>query len=409
MAKKHHVLLISDQLIPNYLPTVDENLKPDVVTFVVSGKMEATAQRLRKIFKENQIAVTEDIKLTDAFDIAKIQKQMENWINENDNGDEIILNATGGNKPMAIAAQEVFRMMGKEVFYVDINADRVEWINKMDGPSHREAIYLKQPIKLKRYFELVNTEVCDAKENNRAISEDWKRFATQAMVDNIENFESSLGILNKLANDAEKYKTLDLNELANKAEKADTLDQTKVPLWKNLNGDLLSELQGSGLITLIDDSCKFVNAEARAFCNGLWLEEMVFSLLKDKYGLTKHQCLANVKVNKLDLKQKLSKKREERNEIDIAVVSKNSLYVIECKTRNMRQNKNENVVSEAIYKLSYLQNTCGLRSRGIIVSARPVSKNDKERAEDVGIKIFDNLKTLAEDLKKKLQLTEIKG
>ena len=395
MARLHHLCLISDQLIPNYLPTLDKNLKPEVVTLVVSPQKEALAKRLRRILERNQITVMEDLKLEDVVDIAKIQKQIEDWINENDNGDELMVNVTGGNKPMAIAAQEVFRIMGKNVFYVDIATDRVEWINRMDGTPCREAIYLEHPIKIKRYFELVDTKVCEARENNRTIKDDWKRFATQAMVENIKKWGASLGILNKLANDAEKDDQRGIE---------DALNRTKDPLWEKLDRDLLLELEGNGLITSTE-SFEFCNSEARAFCNGLWLEEMVFCLFKENYGLKKDQCLANVKVDKLDTK---INDDSNNNELDVAVVSRNSLYVIECKTRNMRQNKNENVVSDAIYKLSYLQNTFGLRSNGIIISARPVRKRDKERAEAARITILDNLTELEQQLGRILKLSKCK-
>lgn len=400
MARLHHVCLISDQLIPNYLPTLDKKLKPEIVTLVVSPQKEALAQRLRRVLERNQITVTEDLKLEDAVDIAKIQNQIEDWINENDNGDELMVNVTGGNKPMAIAAQEVFRMMGKSVFYVDIATDRVEWINKMDGAQCRETIYLKQPIKIKRYFELVDTKVCDAKASNRSIKKDWKRFATVAMVENIKKWGTSLGVLNKLATNAEKDEK---KGIANALNRTDDPDKTN-PLWKKLDRGLLLELKGNGLITSTE-SFEFCNSNARAFCNGLWLEEMVFSLLKENYGLKEEQCLANVKVDRLDTK---INDDSNNNELDVAVVSRNSLYVIECKTRNMRQNKNENVVSEAIYKLSYLQNTFGLRSNGIIISARPVCKRDKERANAARITILDNLTELEQQLGKILRLTKCK-
>ena len=124
---KHQLLLVSAQPMPNFLPILNSELKPEVVTLVVSDKMKDRAGWLKKEIAKHQVAVLPDIEIGNAeTDIAAIQDTLMKWADERpDLMDESVLNATGGTKPMAIAAQEVFRMANRPVFYVDVATDMV--------------------------------------------------------------------------------------------------------------------------------------------------------------------------------------------------------------------------------------------------------------------------------------------
>jgi hypothetical protein len=128
----------------------------------------------------------------------------------------------------------------------------------------------------------------------------------------------------------------------------------------------------------------FCSAEARRFCNGIWLEHYVFEKLKSM-GFDKKHALMNVKI---------SDARGNFNELDAVVLHNNICYVIEDKTRNM---KRDGVADSAVYKLAQLSSKMGLKARGILVSALDVRSVDEERARAYNVDVIDWLPRIEEE------------
>ena len=141
---------------------------------------------------------------------------------------------------------------------------------------------------------------------------------------------------------------------------------------------------------------RFVSDAAAQFCAGIWLEHYVFSMLK-KFKFDRKRALMNAKV--IDAKKN-------RNEIDSIVIHGNTCYLIEDKTKNMdvKNGDRGNIADNAVYKLSQLTKSMGLRTKGILVSARAVRPVDKERARAYGVEIIDWLPDLEPRLKNILGL-----
>src|SRR5690554_5719094 len=114
---KTHFCMVSGQAAPNLLPLLDDSMKPDKVVLLVTEPMQRNADFLEQVIKPRQITVVQHrLNVVDDFDA--MQEQLMELL-ENEPADEIALNVTGGTKWMAIAAQEVFRMNGSAVFYVN--------------------------------------------------------------------------------------------------------------------------------------------------------------------------------------------------------------------------------------------------------------------------------------------------
>lgn len=123
----------------------------------------------------------------------------------------------------------------------------------------------------------------------------------------------------------------------------------------------------------------FSNEEARFFANGGWLE---WHLHRELCAL-KAECGIQYMALGLQLQHGGGK-----NELDVAILARNSLYIVECKTRNFKQNDK---ASDAIFKLDSLSKLGGLRTKGILVSYRPLNDADKGRAAELGIKTIAGL------------------
>ena len=75
---------------------------------------------------------------------------------------------------------------------------------------------------------------------------------------------------------------------------------------------------------------------------------------------------------------------EEKNEIDVAILYRNVLYVLECKTVNY--NKQRDKARDALYKLETLKKLGGLRTQ---ISYHSLPQSVIDRATGAKIKIFE--------------------
>ena len=385
--RKHHMLLVSAQPMPNFLPILNAAMKPDSVTLVVSDKMKNRAEWLKKEIAKHQVEILPDIEIGNAeTDINAIQNALMEWADKNrDVMTESFLNATGGTKPMAIAAQEVYRMAGRPVFYVDVATDNVSWVS---GPE--KGVTLEKSPTLTQTLGL-NGLVLESGDFKSVVeNEKWRHFCDEVASAPAE-WALALGALNEKAVSAVN----EVDHARSRREKDEALsfqygkDELDKPKW----GEMLDMLDADELIK--PASKRFSSVEAARFCAGIWLEHYVFSMLKG-FGLDKKHALMNAVV--VD-------SRRNRNELDSIVIHRNTCYVIEDKTKNMKVKTGSmgNVADQAVYKLSQVAKNLGLRTKGILVSARSVRPVDKERARAYGVEVIDWLPDL------KVQLGRIMG
>lgn len=352
----HHLLLVSDQPMPNFLPVLEPTLRPDRVTLAVSKPMRPKADALRAVFGSMGIPVDNDISIDDPSEIAAIQAVLIDWLDAHADQD-IALNLTGGTKPMSIAAQEAFRMAGKPAFYVDIRTDRATFIERDRPPVP----LVNQPT-LGQFFQINGTSVESYETSVALPNAKWSTLAETFAAD-IARWQVPLGYLSKLAAEAEQDGCLECG----RPREADS-----VARWD----DLLVELYGNELTRSLDGKLSFRSSDARAFCQGIWFEHLVFSRLRAR-PFDGKRLWRNVK---------LLGAGDESNELDVAALYRNTLYIVECKARNMTR---DGVVDAAVYKLAELTRRSGLRAKGILASARPVRDADKRRAKAYGIEVID--------------------
>src|SRR5690625_7686680 len=104
--------------------------------------MQKQADYLEQVIKPRGIKVVQQ-PLTVIDDFSAMQEQLMAMV-ESEPKEEIALNATGGTKWMAIAAQEVFRMNGSTVFYVKAKDDKVLFLDgdpEIGRASCRERVW----------------------------------------------------------------------------------------------------------------------------------------------------------------------------------------------------------------------------------------------------------------------------
>ncbi|MBR4612629.1 MAG: DUF1887 family protein, partial [Kiritimatiellae bacterium] len=269
MPEYHHLCLVSDQLVPNYLPALEKELRASKVTLAVTRKMQTKGELLQKELKKHGISSEQFFLGEDAADFEQLQEKLVSWVQAHEE-ESIVLNATGGTKAMAIVAQEVFRMMGKSVFYVDIDSDNIWWLEAGEcSPQWKVRCQLQHPIELNTYLQLNGYKVLKKTENypNRQWLAMAEEFACNAMA-----WQDAITVLNGLAQSAEHAGSLYPSPAGTK-KSFKMLDQA------------IEKLQQHGIIEGDPHTGRwhFASVEARAFVQGGWLEYYVFHHLKSIY------------------------------------------------------------------------------------------------------------------------------
>jgi len=371
---KSHLCLVSDQPIPNITPLLDKAFAPENVILLISPGMQQKVEWLEKLIQPRGIKVIH-WPINDAWDIEHIQYRVIELL-DSEYGDGLALNATGGTKPMSIGAYSVFDK--HPVFYVHPDEDKILWMNE----TNKKAQPIEDNLKLPDFLMVYGYEFISG-DQNKSTQENIE--LAQALIKNIEKFSKPLGQINYLANRAEGNSKLQSPEV-------DRYNQTKDFLA------LIQLFEDKGVCYFDNDRVTFNSEEKRFFSNGGWLEEYVFSVMRN-ISKSKDRDIKDL-YKSVEVK---SFNGITKNELDVAFLSNNHFYVIECKTKNWKE---EGSGSDAIYKLDTLKETLGgLQGKGMLVTYRKLSKPDHARAESEGVFIcqFTELKRLDEFLKKWIQ------
>ncbi len=371
---KTHVCMVSQQAAPNLLPLLDNTMKPEKVILLVTPQMRERAGYLEKVIKPRGIQVIQhSIKIEDDFDA--MEEQLMNVI-DNEPGNDIALNVTGGTKWMAIAAQEVFRMNGSAVFYVKAEDDKVLFLDK-ERPGH----HLSQQIDLKSYIQAYGYEFRDPGQVVGLSQQ--QREICERLVEKVTEWQGAIGQLNRLASEAEQSNTLHVTM----QECASQDSQLML---------LLKECEAANLIKgSITTQFSFTSESARGWANGGWLESYVNSKLNElkREGLIQDSPRLNLQIHRVG--------NTSHNEVDVCFMARNRLHIIECKTKRLAGKINDQAGTETVYKLDSISDLGGLGTKSLLVSYRELKPADRQRAKDLGIKVIQ--KQEIQQLKSKLR------
>jgi hypothetical protein len=355
-----HLILVSAQPIPNLTPILDEATRPQKVVMLVSADMQERSKALENIFKPRGISV-ERHQIADPWHARSISDQIDRIIQPYPPGG-IALNATGGTKLMSIAAYEVFYSANQPVFYVHPEKDSLIWLNS-DLQPHP----LADRLKLEDYLTAYGA--ASVIRQPHGVKPAIKTLTTD-LIANIENYAQALGMLNALAFQATQ--TLRIR-IENK--------NRSFPAFM----ELLALFTDSGLCQLDNDNwLSFPGEEERFLVNGGWLEQHCYNLclkLKLKTPIQDVACSINL--------TRLQGNKSVPNEIDVAMLANNHLFLIECKTKRFNdQNKNFAETSDVLYKLNTLRTLYGgTQARAMLVSFIKLEKHVRDRAKDLKIEV----------------------
>jgi len=361
-----HVCLVSQQAAPNFIPVLDSRFRPQRVILVVSPDMRERAAWLESALKQRGLQV-DQYPIQDAWSVPQIQAELLQLLIKEE-GTDLALNVTGGTKPMAIAAQSVFDSEKRPIFYVHPERDEVIPLFRNEAPFR-----IEQRVQIPDYLSIHGFRQIDR--DTRVFPKECYLLGSE-WVKEVGRLAKWLGKLNYLA-----------AQCASKLRCAVPAPDKDRPLW-----EMIDKLCEHGLATLDKSEIVFPDEKARFFANGGWLELYVDDVINNnKAALGIQDSARNLKVESSG---------NARNELDIAVLAKNRLYLVECKTRKMGDAEDGTPGTETLYKLDSLTSLGGLNTRGMVVSYQTLNRWDKQRAKDMRIQVIEGgqLRNLAQHL-----------
>lgn len=369
-----HLILVSAQPIPNLSPMLDEATKPQKVVMLVSDDMREQGKALEKLYKEQLRLCVEWHNVADPWNAQAISEQVDQLIRPYPQ-DAIALNATGGTKLMSIAAYEAFYTANRPVFYVHPERDCLLWLDSDLPPRD-----LANRLTIKSYLTAYGAASVDPQPHGVPPA---VQNLTKDLINGIDIYQPALSILNALAMQARE--TLKVNM------------ESRYRDYQQLQ-ELIERFAQAGQCQLKGSELGFPNEEARFMVNGGWLEQHCYSICRKLANRLQIQDIAcSVNLTRLQGKQSVP------NEIDLAMLAENRLYVLECKTKRFSEHdKKHGESADVLYKLNTLRNLYGgSQARAMLVSFNKLGKSTRERAKDLRIEICSH--TELKRLEQKLQ------
>lgn len=353
-----HICLVSAQAAANLLPALDPTLKPEKVILLVSSKMRRQAENLGKVLREVGVKV-DLVQLANEHDYASTEAQLLELASGNEAGD-VALNITGGTKLMSLAAQSVASVAGWAMFYIDADTDQVLWLHKNAPPPQG----LTEHLRLRHYLRGYGYSLPAAPATQSVTPR--QQTLMETLIRQIGSLEAPLSQLNWLSQQAEDKRQLRI-----------VLDERQRDS-RSLEA-LLRNFEEAGALKVQGDHVVFASDTDRNFVKGGWLEAFVFQRLSRlKETLLIRDSAVNLEV--VD-------NEGVKNELDIAFMAHNRLFIIECKTARMDKPEAPKA-NDTLFKLAETSKRIGgLGTRSMLASYRALRDSEKTLAGALGVEL----------------------
>ena len=332
------VVIASGQVLPNLLPLLALDRMPEHLYLAISASAEAavSAAKIERVAGLLGIATTrfDGAPAGPLADVRRFAQEGYARIRAEYPIAHIVLNATGGTKVMSSGFASALGPSG-EVLYCDTAHDRIEYFS----PEGRAPITLDPGLmNLEVYLMAQGQRIVDCTSRDGAWLDGVARRAelTRFLVGELEAKPGrtcrNVTVLNAMADGALPDKS-----------------RNKAWMPQQTLGDLPGKLQ-----TLIEHAgvwmragsgghsakIEFAGEDGARYLRGGWLEEYC-ALVMQELGVPGEHWGCGVRIAPLadDVRARANDTGESLNELDLALVWRNRLLVVECKTGWQLQNR----------------------------------------------------------------------
>ena len=356
-----HVCLVSDQALPNFIPVLAEDFRPQEVILLATGKMKKKAAILAEVIRRRCQVKVQIVDLHGEYDMKVVAEEVFELLLSIDK-EKVALNVTGGTKLMAIAAYGMFHDAGYPVFYFTAEDNRVLMLDEKEE-------FVLQPAKMKieDYLQLYGYPVREdhpiERKHQRYLPDLW-----QELVAGVDKFAEGITAINYAISKANGNLSAEIPKVSN----------------HQYFHYLLDLLQDNRLLSCEKGMLNFPDKETQKYVGGGWFEDYIFDVIKKIPGVQDVALNVQIKNGAANTKQ--------HNELDVVVLANNVLHVFECKT--MKFSGNKKAAEDILYKLESLKKLGGLRTQVSLVSYRETGEQSgintiRDRAKGADIALIE--------------------
>ncbi|KKJ78246.1 hypothetical protein WH95_02685 [Kiloniella litopenaei] len=375
-----HICLVSDTSLPNLNPALadignSDFFPPKRVLLLCDHRHLDQARYLKETLTGHEIVV--DIHTIDegvdpvdiSYLIGQISIVFETLSPQEKRS--VVLNASGGGKALSMAAVAVFMRNHLPAFLVDTRNDRIVWLNGGDGaPSDIPDNALLEDVLSGNGFKVIAP-----KPVRHALDKQQMQLGAK-MAGNIKKFSPVIGALNGYMSRAKESKGLyRAGPVSHKL--------TKNPDFMKM----VDCFRETGLVEWKKQHLVFRGNEAARFMRGGWFELYgygVINQLKDDWAEQNYP----VQIGDIASGLNIESPTGSRNEIDIAFLCNNRLYLVECKTGYFNPKSHPSGPSSSmLYKLDWLKDLGAPAGKAAIFSYRALPDHDLDRARQMKIDV----------------------
>lgn len=358
------VSLVSDQTLPSVQLIKEYKAVVDDYLFVSTEQMEKKGCRkwIEKAAQINKVPKVIEVK---EFSFDDINSKLDSI--DFSAYDRLIVNITGGTKVMLLAAENYFKQLGAEIYYV--TGYNNEYIKLFPGRKKEVKIF-NHNITLIEYLDSYGFTYTVSEPSG--ISRNYTK--------SIYNTYISQGFD-------------DYNEALNLLRKGRSKGIKNISKHDDV---IINFLRFIGYTPKVENVLSSLEVK---YLTGEWLEEYVVLCIKEELGLSEDQLQEGIVLNKELPQQKVNSVEglvgdvelitgsEPDNEIDVVFIYKNKFYTIECKTSIINRvatdrkdkegntiYKEQNILGETIYKTDYLKSRFGLFAQSRILTLTNISE-----------------------------------
>jgi len=379
--KRILVSLVSEQTIPNIL--LAAHYKPDVLWFISTGKSEKdrktecieNTMRLKGFLPSGDNI--EKI-LVDQDSLVDCMNKIDTLIDKVDGEVEYIVNITGGNKVMALAAYDIFREIGQKVIIDYMPLGRNEVIQFFPRKKPIKIFHVHERLNVEEYlssygFKIQNKDKLQAIKSRSSSRRDGSIW----ILNNYEQLKGLLGFLYMQLGD--KRKRVRYRMIA-------TYDRSLSAIEKEMFTRNRFEIQDR----IIN---KDLTKDEIVYLTGGWFEEYVFNQV--------YELVQDGTIDDAMMGVKIESMSGASNDLDIVFVRNNVLHHVECKTLG-EGDKEKGIIRDTVYKRGAISTLLGKVEKSIFTTLDQISEPVSQRAQDYGVKIL-SLEQVR-DLKNKLRM-----
>jgi len=363
MKRTTHVCLVGGEPVANVTPALDPLFAPEEVVLVTPHRQKHAANWLQAVLEPRGVKVSR-WSVGDAYDLGAVRDRIFDLLAERE-GQSLALNVTGGTRPMSLAAYEVFRQFDQPVFYIDPRTDDLVWLFHPAYPDGAPKHDLADRIKLGPYMAVHGAHI-EATGPAQGVPKALRALCDD-LIAHVEALAKPLATLNYLAGTAER--SLYSDEMGYGLLKRDDLQA------------LIDRFAAAGCLGRAGDRLVFPDEERRFFVQGGWLEAHVFGTV---FGLRKQRPMLQDIGRGVQI-ARTAGGGDVRNEIDVAFIADNRLFVVECKTACLDR---DDAGTVALYKLDSIRAVLDdAHGSAMLVSFRPLRPHQLRRAQELNIQI----------------------